>query len=89
MFSLEEREKISHLLSIKILKWAIPIFCIIATVEALILFFKAPVISNANGMLFHLLYVVLLSPLIILPILIFVALISLIVDIVEVFITRK
>ena len=89
MLSITEKEKILNLKSYRILKWGIPILSIIILIEYFLLYHHSSISIDSTNLFFDLLYTILIFPLIILLFLIFTAIISLIIDLIEIWLIRN
>ena len=89
MFTIEEKEKVFNLKSLKILKWAIPVFC--SSLIALYFSFihHSSITTGTKYFIFDIVYTVLIFPVMLVSLLIIAAIIGLIVDIMEIILERK
>ena len=89
MFSIQEKHKIAAFKSVNVLKWAVPVLCICAAIEYVLVFHHSALTTGNKYLFIDLLSAILMIPTLLLPFLIFAAIVGFFVDVVLIFLERK
>lgn len=89
MFSIQEKDKIVAFKSVHVLKWAVPVFCICALIEYVLVFHHSALTTGNKYLVIDLLFAILMIPTLLFPFLIFAAIVGFLVDMILIFLERK